>query len=114
MTLRRWLARAEEGGPHCLRYRRFAEDLEKAEAEAETLTMSAIVHAGKADWRALAWILERRGPQRWSPKLTQKVLNESEGTLAEFLAKELEAEQRRLAEELTPERAPPAPDQSKE
>ena len=76
--------------------------------------MSAIVHAGKADWRALAWILERRGPQRWSPKLTQKVFNESEGTLAEFLAKELEAEQRRLAEELKPEGESPPVEQSKE
>ena len=113
-TLRRWLSRAEEGGPHSLRYRRFAEDLDKAEAEAETLTMSAIVHAGKADWRALAWILERRGPQRWSPRLTQKMITESQGTLADLLAAELEAEQRHLTEDLKPADAPPLLEQNKE
>ena len=91
-TLRRWLRRASEGGPHSLRYKRFAEAMDKAEAEAEAITLSAIVHAGKEDWRALAWILERRGPQRWNSRRAAEQKDESQGTLADLLALRLERE----------------------
>ena len=46
-------------------YRDFADDLELAEAVAEgTLTLQMRAHAAR-DWRATAWMLERRFPETW-------------------------------------------------
>jgi transposase-like protein len=90
-TLRQWLRRAGEGGPHSARYRKFADALDKAEAEAEMVTAAAILRAGQGDWRALAWILERRGPQRWSPKHAVDLKHDVAGTLSELLALGLSA-----------------------
>jgi transposase-like protein len=85
-TLRRWLQRARDGGPHSQRYKRFAEAVDRAEAEAESIAAAAIIQAGKEDWRALAWILERRGPQRWNPKHARKAATETQETLADIMA----------------------------
>lgn len=86
-TLRLWLRRGAEGGPHSARYRRFAEAIEKAEAEAEGIAAAAIMKAGMDDWRALAWILERRGRQRYSARHASKESNEeAPAALADLLA----------------------------
>jgi hypothetical protein len=42
--------------------RRLVDRIEKAEAEMVTLRMARITKAGKDDWRADAWVLERRLP----------------------------------------------------
>jgi transposase len=34
----------------------------------EEACVSGILRAGQDDWRALAWVLERRWPRRWGPK----------------------------------------------
>lgn len=86
-TLRHWLQRASEGGPHSARFRRFAEAIEKAEAEAEGIAAAAIMKAGMEDWRALAWILERRGRQRYSPRhASNEPSDETPVALSELLA----------------------------
>jgi len=90
-TLQSWLERAKQGGPYSARYKRFADAMDKAEAEAESFTLSAIVLAGKQDWRALAWVLERRGAQRWNSKRAAEKKDDSrKGTLSDLIALRLE------------------------
>jgi hypothetical protein len=89
-TLEMWLERAK-GGPHSTRYKRFAEALAKVEADTESVAVSAIIFAGKQDWRALAWVLERRGAQRWNSKRAAEKKDESrKGTLSDLIALRLE------------------------
>ncbi len=99
-TLEMWLERAK-GGPHSTRYKRFAEALDKAEAETESVAVSAIIVAGKQDWRALAWVLERRGAQRWNSKRAAEKKDESrKGTLSDLIALRLESADEATAEEV--------------
>ncbi|MEZ4376226.1 MAG: hypothetical protein R3B07_35810 [Polyangiaceae bacterium] len=61
-TMRDWLKRgAADEEP----FATFADDCLAAEAEAEARGVAAIAKAGEKDWRALAWILERRSAKRW-------------------------------------------------
>ena len=46
--------------------RQFAADLKRAEAQAEVLHLQQIAAAGKKDWRASAWWLERKLPERYA------------------------------------------------
>jgi hypothetical protein len=46
-------------------YREFREALTRAEAEAEMLHVAHITKAAPEDWKAAAWYLERRAPERW-------------------------------------------------
>lgn len=69
-TLRNWLRRGVEGEEQ------FAElllNVENAEAQSEDLLITGIQAAGKQDWRALAWILERLASQRWGYKAQAQV-----------------------------------------
>lgn len=45
---------------------RFAEGYTSAQSEAEEIAVNAITAAGKKDWRALAWRLERIHPDRFA------------------------------------------------
>jgi hypothetical protein len=48
-------------------YRDFHSAVRKANAEAEVAAVRAIWQAGQnGDWKAAAWWLERRNPQRWA------------------------------------------------
>jgi hypothetical protein len=62
-TLHRWRTRgaAEAEGP----YHELANALERAEAEAELRQVALIARAGQSEWRAAAWLLSRRAPERW-------------------------------------------------
>jgi hypothetical protein len=62
-TLHRWRARgaAEAEGP----YHELARALERAEAEAELRQVAQIARAAQSEWRAGAWLLSRRAPERW-------------------------------------------------
>lgn len=46
-------------------YHRFAVAYDKAIGDSEIKLLKRIKDAGAKDWRALAWIMERRWPERW-------------------------------------------------
>ena len=58
----RWLEECEDG--------EWTEEVNAAKDFAEAVALSKLKMLGdeKADWRAYAWILERRYPDRWGPK----------------------------------------------
>lgn len=87
-TLYDWRA---AGGEGLAPYVTFVAKLERALARVEaTLTLS-LTSAAKKDWRAAAWWLERRRPQRYGAKQTlrvEKPLNEiSDAELDALIAK---------------------------
>lgn len=69
-TLRIWLERGENGERP---YAQFAEDLEKAEAEAEAVHVTRISAASRNDWRASAFYLSRKVPDRWGDQIALKI-----------------------------------------
>jgi hypothetical protein len=99
-TMRRWIQRAEaedarltensKARPRASEqvFREFRDTISRAEAAGELENAARVFEAGEAgDWRAAAWILERRHPARW-------------GQNAE-LAAELEQLKALIAERLT-------------
>jgi hypothetical protein len=65
-TFYRWLQKAEKHKRS--KYSKFRKRLQAAEAEGELANLQAIIEAGKRDWRARAWLLERRHPERWGKR----------------------------------------------
>jgi len=65
-TLYEWLklGAAEEEGP----YRDFSNAVEESIAIGEATDVQRVGNAGKDDWRAAAWRLERRHSKRWGRK----------------------------------------------
>jgi monomeric isocitrate dehydrogenase len=58
------------------RNKAFAARLEEAEDELESTLSGKVIKAGRSDWRASAWYLERRWPQRWArPEIRNEVTN---------------------------------------
>lgn len=49
-------------------YVEFSEAVKKAEADAETMAIAVIMLAGKTQWQAMAWYLERKHFDRWGRK----------------------------------------------
>lgn len=66
-TIRRWRKRGETDLQDNVEspYAAFARALARAEAQAEATRVLRIQAAGEKDWRADAWYLERRFPERW-------------------------------------------------
>jgi len=73
-------------------YGQFAKDVKAAMAEAEVRSVQVIAEAAERDWKAAAWMLERRAPNRWgrpsqeSVDLTaerQRMLERLQGSLTE-------------------------------
>ncbi len=63
-TLNRWRKRGEiEGAPP--EFRHFCQALQRSEAIAMQRLVSQVSKAGNTDWRAAAWILERRHPNEF-------------------------------------------------
>jgi hypothetical protein len=62
-TLRNWVKRDEEG---VRAYAGVVEALQKARADGETRLLARIVKAAEEDWKAAAWILERRHPESYA------------------------------------------------
>lgn len=47
---------------------KFSNSIKKALAESEVIPLSRIAEAGRSNWQAEAWRLERRFPERWAKK----------------------------------------------
>lgn len=47
-------------------YAQFVQEVQRAEDEAEQILLLTIQAQASADWKAAAWILERRRPQQWA------------------------------------------------
>jgi len=62
-TLRNWIARGKRGRKPFVS---FVSALKKAERDAEAFAVRSIVAAGKKNWTAHAWWLERKFPEDWS------------------------------------------------
>jgi hypothetical protein len=64
-TFRAWIVKGEEDGKG--RFFDFSEAIKRAEAEAEAKRVEMILKAGGlgGDWKANAWYLERKYPDRW-------------------------------------------------
>ncbi len=62
----------EEGRTSSI-YAEFVNPIARAEAECEAAGLARIRGAAERDWRAAAWYLERRHPERWTLNQTVKV-----------------------------------------
>lgn len=69
-----WLQRGRESERRNV-YSEFSEAVKKAEAAAELRAVSGIVAAGRRNWTAFAWYLERKYPDRWGrrDKIQQEI-----------------------------------------
>lgn len=67
-TFHRWIERGDPNGTNRIDqpYRDFAAKVDKAIAEAEAREVTQISRAAEQDWRAAAWRLSRRHPERWA------------------------------------------------
>lgn len=65
-TLHHWLARGRAGVPA---YAEFAEAVAHTEAISAIGSLGKILKAGEQDWRALAWLLEKRYPYEFGVKV---------------------------------------------
>ncbi|MBD2076215.1 hypothetical protein H6F86_20510 [Phormidium sp. FACHB-592] len=83
VSVRNWMNKGEQATSG--EFRDFYSAVTNAIAQAEISTAAHIKGAGKDDWRASAWLLERRHPDRWSN--TQRVKIEVEKELEQTLAK---------------------------
>lgn len=109
-----------EDAPDDLLFLQFFHAVTRAECEAEAGAVAGILAAGRADWRALAWYLERKHPDHWGRvdrlkaqitgkdegpfevEITSAVLAEAAGELASW-----REEQRALVGEWMQRPAPP-------
>ena len=62
----RWLKRGERTATKDKPYRAFAIAVEQAKADAEAILVKRISNAAADDWKAAAWLLERKWPERWT------------------------------------------------
>ena len=68
-TFREWMRRGTDSDGNRQSnelYAAFAEDVNRAVVQSEINLIKSINEAAKTDWKAAAWILERRFPQHWS------------------------------------------------
>jgi len=63
-TYRRWMLEGQVQARG--KFREFFEDVQRAIAQSESTLLRRITEASRSDWRAAAWILERRFSERWS------------------------------------------------
>lgn len=72
-----WMRRGRKAEPGDEIYVKFAEEVDKAIAEAEFKDILRIEKAASKTWQAAAWRLERRFPERWARKEQQTVTTEN-------------------------------------
>lgn len=94
-TVRIWLRHAAEArvAGRKNRYTKFADAVEAAQAEAEARDVTVISQAALADWKAAAWLLERKYPKRWAPRQTiEHELRKQEAELTDVALDRLRTE----------------------
>lgn len=73
-TLYRWLQQG--GGEHPVKlYREFREAITRAEAGAVMAAVGVVRFAGRTNWQAMTWWLERRYPDEWGRKDRVEVMD---------------------------------------
>jgi len=75
-TFHRWMERGDpkRTGRADGRYREFRARVEQASGEAEVRDVTVIAKAAPSDWRAAAWRLERRRPERYGRAAVEETL----------------------------------------
>ncbi len=99
-TYYRWMERGELDGdaPEDDPYRRFRAEVERAIADAEAAEVGLVLKAARdGDWRAAAWLLERRFSERWGRRERLEQVHEVKEPDE---ASELDREIERLLEEM--------------
>lgn len=89
-TYYRWLEEDEE----------WAKEVEHANSFAEPVLLSKIKScaAERGEWRAYAWILERRWPQEWGPKQEIEINQTTSDGGADMVRQMIEQTDRRVME----------------
>jgi transposase len=77
-TFYAWLEKGRAGKSP---YVEFLEAVKKAEAAAEVKRIQIITKAADTDWKAAAWYLERRYPERWGKRNLVKDSPSADGTV---------------------------------
>jgi hypothetical protein len=72
-TLKQWLKRGAQDPTGQTPEGRLWARIAAAMSEAEAIDVARMNRAAQKDWRAAAWVLERRWPERWSLKLQATV-----------------------------------------
>jgi hypothetical protein len=81
LTVRRWISDGQKPGADT-ELKKFSDDVLMAEGESEARAVLTVQKAAVEDWRAMAWFLERRAPERWGKRDIIKIEVEKElGTL---------------------------------
>jgi hypothetical protein len=92
-------AKGETPDPHLDRAVKFAATLRRSRARAEKADLDAIRRAGKTQWQAHAWRLERRQPDRWAQRKRVEASGPGGGPIT-FLGTTVTPEQlKRLSDE---------------
>lgn len=84
------LQKGKEPDPSEAIYAEFNDAVKKAMAESESKAIQQIAFAGRQQWQALAWYLERRFPERWrqrQPKEQSESVPDTESIKKLLLAK---------------------------
>lgn len=97
-AFRIWMRKGEEAKSG--RFREFFEDVQRAESEAMSANLATIVLAVKnRDWRAAAWILERRHAEFFS-KSRIELTGQTAATSFEALMHEIQEIEEKRAQDL--------------
>lgn len=81
-TFREWLKRGRrdsEAGKQT-EFSKFADDIEQAQAASEAILVTGLATAAKKDWRAAAFLLERKWPLKFGSR--QKIEHEGNAVLS--------------------------------
>lgn len=72
-TLMLWQAKGRDGEP---KYVEFFNSLQKARATGKRNNLGLIAAAGRKDWKASAWMMERQHPTEYAPRVVHWVREE--------------------------------------
>lgn len=91
-TFRNWLRMGARGRDP---YKKFSEDVDQAEADAEAKDIAKL--KASKDWKATAWRLERRHQDRWGGKQRHEISGPDGGPVRVDMTKLSDDELERLA-----------------